>query len=74
MMHRYPRVGDLLRAEKSVSILGTTYPPGTVALVIGCGPESPVYSTVLDMQVIVEGRQHSIYATRDFWRIINEAR
>jgi hypothetical protein len=68
---RYPRVGELWRTTQRVVIVGTTFPAGTIALVVEAGPPSVEFSTVLDMTILIEGQRHSVYSRYQLWERAN---
>ena len=70
---RYPRVGELWRTTTWVGVGGSTFPTGTLALVVEARPPSVEFSTVLDMTILVEGQRHSVYSQYHLWEHVNEA-
>jgi len=70
---RYPRVGELWRTTQPVGFGGSTFPAGTLALVVNSRPPSVEFSTVLDMTILVEGQRHSVYSRYHLWEHVNEA-
>jgi len=70
---RYPRVGEIWRTTQPVRVGGSTFPAGTLALVVESGPPSVEFSTVLDMTILVEGQMHSVSSRHHLWEHVNEA-
>jgi len=69
----YPRVGELWRTTQPARFGGSTFPAGTIALVIESGPAAAMSATVFEMTILVEGQRHSVYSRYHLWEHVNEA-